>query len=79
MIGSYTARFTVPVDAGLTKNTERAVRRSKSVCESFARYEGDETKIVGYVRQEFDGGTVSVDASKAAKILAAIRASGFCG
>jgi hypothetical protein len=67
------------VDPRLTENTDRAVRRAKRVCDSVGRYEGNEAKGTDYTRQEFDGGTVTVDAGKAVRILAAIRSSGLCG
>jgi hypothetical protein len=67
------------IDPHLVAKPDRAISRAKNVCDSFARYEGDEAKIVDYTRQEFDGGSVAVDTAKAKAIVGAVRASGMCG
>jgi hypothetical protein len=60
------------VDPGLTVNTDRAVRRGQRVAEAHQRYEYDTGKVLDYTRREFDGGNASVDAAKAAEILAVV-------
>lgn len=58
------------LDPGLTVRPERAVRRGYRVLEAIQRHDGDQAKILDYVRQEFDGGHASVDTVRATEIIA---------
>lgn len=64
------------IDAGLTVNRERAVRRSVDVCDDI-RTGKDGATVVKNAAFRYDGGNASVDNVKAAKIVAAIKAS-YC-
>lgn len=64
------------IDPGLTVNRERAVRRSVNVCDDI-RTGKDKATVVKNAAFRYDGGDASVDNAKAAKIVAAIKAS-YC-
>lgn len=64
------------IDAGLTVNKERAVRRSVSVCDDI-RTGKDGATVVKNAAYRYDGGNASVGNAKATKIVAAIKAS-YC-